>query len=272
MRSYAKINPGLDILNEREDGYHNIDTIFQRINLYDEIDFEISDKTEIISYDFLPALEDNLMFKAKVLLENYTGKSLPFKARVKKNIPIAAGLAGGSGNAAATLSALNELYNLNLSKDILMEIGKSAGADIPFFVSGFSSARAKGIGDILFPFSVNKDYEVFLVKPDLEIFTKDVYAGISSQNYGKIDIDGIERVYRKGGVWSEKINIMEDFVFEKYPELIEIKSFLYEMGASMAFMSGSGPTVVGIFEQGFGDFNMFESFYENFWTLRTRFI
>lgn len=245
-RAYAKINIGLDIIEKRKDGYHNIDTIFHKIDLYDEIEFQKSDET-IIIYEEGDLIADDLMLKAQSLLEDHTGRRLPFKAKIKKNIPIGAGLAGGSSDSAEVILFLNKAYDLKLSKKELIEIGKRAGADVPFFISRYISARGLGIGDRLSPLDLKLDYNLLLIKPDFQISTKEVYSNINEEEYGKINLDRIEMQLKMGEA-PKDLNIMEGYVFFKHPILKDIKEELYKIGAKIAFMSGSGSTMVGMFK------------------------
>ncbi|NLM06819.1 MAG: 4-(cytidine 5'-diphospho)-2-C-methyl-D-erythritol kinase [Tissierellia bacterium] len=258
IKAKAKINIGLDILSKREDNYHNIKTIMKEIDLYDELDFETADSSSIITRARdIPLGEDNLIFKAKGALEGFTGRKLGFTVKLKKNIPVGAGLAGGSADAAATMKALNELYSLDLSLEVLQAIGKTVGADVPFCLQG-GCMLAEGIGESLTPIEYNLKDSIILVFPNIEISTKDVYAGIVREEYGRVDIDGIIKSLGEGSFRTkERINIMESYVFQVEPKVGIIKERLYHMGARAAFMSGSGSSVVGFFQEDY-DFSELE--------------
>lgn len=249
-RAYAKINLGLDILRKRTDGYHDIATVMQRISLHDLLFFERSERTEIRCN--VPALslgEDNLIRKAARALEGRIGRSLPFSLNLEKRIPLAAGLAGGSTDAAATLSALNELYELGLSVSELQAIGRSVGADVPFCLSEEPCCFATGIGDVLTPIQNRLRAEVLLVNPGIEVRTSEVYRTISPDDFGGIDFSSLRAVIEKGDlVPFPTENVMERVVFPKHPEVAGIKKELAELSALSSFMSGSGSTVCGLFE------------------------
>lgn len=270
--SYAKINIGLDILSEREDGYHNIDTIFQKISLRDEIFFEKSDSTEIICEQFKTLkLEDNLMVKAQKILEDSFGFRMPFRAVLKKEIPISSGLAGGSSNASETFFALNELYNLNLTKDELLDSGRKVGADVPFFISGYSTAKAKGIGEKLSPFENNLSYKILLINPDIKISTEEAYNSIPNELYGKINIDEISESLKLGKIPDAKnLNLMEHYAFNKYESLPKLSEELTLFGAKKVFMSGSGATLVALFKN--FDISELKAKFPNFWIREVEFI
>lgn len=259
IKANAKINIGLDILGKREDNYHNIKTIMKEIDLCDELDFEIAGSTSIITETKgIPLGEENLIFKAKRALEGFTGRELDFTVRLRKNIPVGAGLAGGSTDAAATMKALNELYSLGLNLKDLQEIAKTVGADLPFCLQG-GCMLAEGIGERLTPIDYNLSDSIILVFPNIEISTKDVYSGISQEEYGRIDIEGIVASLRRGSFQTrDRINIMESYVFKAEPRVGEIKDRLYEKGAKAAFMSGSGSSVLGLFDNAF-DFSVLKA-------------
>jgi len=246
-RANAKINLSLDVVSKRDDGYHNIKTLMAMTDFSDYLYFKKSDEVKILpSFDF--NIKDNLIYKAYEVLKNYVGFDLPFEVRIDKNIPIAAGLAGGTSNGAATFYALNDLYNLNISKKDLIELSKPLGADFTYMMTG-GSKIATGIGDELESvIPINLD-NVLLVNPGFGISTVEVYKNIKI-NESRIDFNEILKAIYKLDI--DKLNYfmgnkMEEFVFNKYPEIKEIKEKLISMnGASV--MSGSGATVFAIFE------------------------
>lgn len=247
-KCYAKINLSLDSLYKREDGYHEIDSIMTRISLYDKliINKNKSGKLNIkTNKKELENLEDNLIYKAWNLLKDRV-KEPGLDIELIKNIPIAAGLAGGSTNCAETFMALNELWNLNLSLDDLFKLGKKLGADIPFFFLK-KSARAKGIGEILSPFDINLDMKILLINDGTQISSKFVYDRL--KDYGSIDnekiIDGL--INKDKSIVKSFENVMEDVVYEAYPHLKDIRDSLYDFNCEKALLSGSGASIFAIF-------------------------
>lgn len=247
-KCYAKINLSLDSLYKRKDGYHEIDSIMTRISLYDKliINKNKSGKLNIkTNKKELENLEDNLIYKAWNLLKDRV-KEPGLDIELIKNIPIAAGLAGGSTNCAETFMALNELWNLNLSLDDLFKLGKKLGADIPFFFLK-KSARAKGIGEILSPFDINLDMKILLINDGTQISSKFVYDRL--KDYGSIDnekiIDGL--INKDKSIVKSFENVMEDVVYEAYPHLKDIRDSLYDFNCEKALLSGSGASIFAIF-------------------------
>lgn len=247
-KCYAKINLTLDSLYKRDDGYHEIDSIMTKINIFDELlisknstgEFNYSSNIENIC-----PLEDNLVYKVWVLLKDRTDNP-GIDLRLSKNIPIAAGLAGGSTDAAEMIKALDELWDLNLSLDFKKELAKKLGADISFFLTK-SPARARGIGEIISPFTNNLQMKALLINDGSKISSKDIYKNLS--DYGIIDNDNIVKRLEKGDekVIKEFKNVMEDEIFRLFPHLSEIKKELINHKALNALVSGSGASIFGIF-------------------------
>lgn len=250
VKSYGKINLSLDVISKRDDGYHNIETIMQKINLYDIMKFEKIEKGFVLNIDdnTLSNGKDNLIYKSWKLLCDYTKKELPIKIDLKKNIPIAAGLAGGTGNGATTLKALNEIYNLNINDEKLMEISLSLGADFPYMICG-GTVLAKGIGEKIEKLDDFSNVNILVINPGFGVSTKDVYEGLTLtdkkikskeliENLKYIDVNKLENLL---------YNKMEDTVFEKHNEIKDIKKRL-ELLNGIALMSGSGATVFSFFK------------------------
>lgn len=249
-KCYAKINLSLDSLYKRDDGYHEIDTIMTRISLFDKLKIEknntneikIKTNSQILSKE---NIENNLIYKAWNILKD-RAKSHGIDVYLEKNIPIAAGLAGGSTNCAEMILALNDLWNLNLSDKKIFEIGKSLGADIPFFFLK-KSARAQGIGEILSPIDINLDMKILLINDGTEISSNFVYKRLG--DYGNVEtekiIDGLKDSNKKTVKYFR--NVMEDVVYENYPHLLDIKNRLENLGASKALLSGSGASIFAVF-------------------------
>ena len=249
-KCFAKINLSLDIISKRVDGYHNIDTLMARINLFDKLEIKKSndDKFTYKSNIDLGNLEDNLIYKAYDLMKNLAGdRATGISVNLTKNIPVAAGLAGGSTNAAETMKALNELWNLGLSKKELMNEGAKLGADIPFFFLD-RAARATGIGEILVPFSIKTPLKILLVNDGTNISSAHVYK--NTKVFGHMDNEKIVNDLKKGE-WSVVNcfeNVMEDVVLRDFPHLIEIKENILNTGAIKSLVSGSGASIFGIFK------------------------
>lgn len=247
-KCYAKINLTLDSLYKRDDGYHEIDSIMTKINIFDELlisknstgEFNYSSNIENIC-----PLEENLIYKVWDLLKDRTDNP-GIDLRLSKNIPIAAGLAGGSTDAAEMIKALDELWDLNLSLDFKKDLAKKLGADISFFLTK-SPARARGIGEIISPFTNNLQMKALIINDGTKISSKDIYKNIS--DYGIIDNDNIVKRLEEGDekVIKEFKNVMEDEVFRLFPHLSEIKNELGNYGALNALVSGSGASIFGIF-------------------------
>ena len=247
-KCFAKINLSLDSLYTRDDGYHEIDTIMARINLFDELEvnpnnsanFNYSSNIE----DICP-VEENLIFKVWDILKERTDNP-GVDVYLKKNIPLAAGLAGGSTDAAEMIKALNKLWKLNLSKNEMQEIGARLGADIPFFFEDYP-ARARGIGEILYPFTNKLDMKILLVNDGTKISSAEVYKKLG--DYGHIQNDMIVEKLKNGdhSAIFDFENVMENVVTELYPHLLDIKYDFLDLGAEVSLISGSGASIFGIF-------------------------
>lgn len=249
-KCFAKINLSLDIISKRVDGYHNIDTLMARINLFDKLEINKT-KDEKFSYQDnvdLGNLEDNLIYKAYEVMKSLAGKKATgIDVKLTKNIPVAAGLAGGSTNCAETMKALNELWELNLSNTDLMELGARLGADIPFFFLD-RAARATGVGEVLEPFSIKTPLKVLLVNDGTSISSAHVYK--KTKLFGHMDNDKLVRGLEEGSwtIVNEFENVMEDVVLKDFPHLVDIKKNILKHGALMSLVSGSGASIFGIFK------------------------
>ncbi|MDU1316240.1 4-(cytidine 5'-diphospho)-2-C-methyl-D-erythritol kinase [Anaerococcus hydrogenalis] len=249
-KCYAKINLSLDSLFKREDGYHEIDTIMTRISLFDKLKIEKNNINEIrirTNSKLLSKenIKDNLIYKAWNILKDKV-KSPGVDVYLEKNIPIAAGLAGGSTNCAEMILALNDLWNLKMEDKEIFEIGKSLGADIPFFFLK-KSARAQGIGEILSEFNINLDMKILLVNDGTAISSNFVYKRL--KDYGTIDtekiIKGLESADKN--IVDDFSNVMEDVVYENFPHLLDIKKRIENLGAKKVLLSGSGASIFAVF-------------------------
>ena len=247
-KCYAKINLSLDSLYQREDGYHEIDTIMARINLFDELIINKNDSGQFLyssNNDSIGDIEDNLIYKVWHMLKDRTDNP-GLDVKLIKNIPIAAGIAGGSTDAAEMIKGLNELWNLRLSSQEMMDIGARLGADIPFFFTD-TPARARGIGEIISPFDNNLDMKILLINDGTHISSAEVYRNL--KDYGHIDNDLIVKKLEYGDhsaiFYFE--NVMEDVVTDLYPHLLDIKGDFLDNGAEVTLISGSGASIFGIF-------------------------
>ena len=251
MDSYGKVNLALDILYKRNDGYHEIKSIMQRISLRDRLIFEEIDHGFVIesNHSQVPKDETNLVYRAWEKLVAITGENRGIKVIIEKNIPVAAGLAGGSTNGATTLLALNELWDLKLSEDELMKIGRSLGADVPFCIMG-ATALAEGIGEKLTKLKPFSGKHILLCNPGIAISTEHAYSQVEFSDK-RIDIEAMIKAIDADDLktLAENMgNTMEGPMIEEYPIIGEIKKLMLGNGALGALMSGSGPTVFGLYD------------------------
>ena len=253
INAYAKINLGLDVLRKREDGYHEVRMIMQTIGVHDELVIDRIDKPGIsitCDREDLSPGEDNLIHKAAKLMMDEYALTDGIEVHLKKNIPVAAGLAGGRTDAAATLTAVNELFELGLGRDELMKLGVRIGADVPYCIMG-GTALSEGIGEILTRLSPCPKCPVLLAKPAIGVSTAYVYNNLHLDTVTHPDIDSvisgidgqdIRKIARSLG------NVLESVTEREYPVISRIKEQMSSHGALAALMSGSGPTVFGLFE------------------------
>ena len=257
LKAYGKINIGLDVIRKREYGYHDLDMIMQTVGVYDDVIISREDGTQTYEIevstdaDILPNDKGNLAFMAaKVLMEAYDIKA-KVKIHINKRIPIAGGMAGGSADCAAVLRGVNQLFQLGLTDEQLQEYGVKLGADVPYCIVG-GTKRAQGIGEILTDLPTPPKCYVIIAKPDAFVSTKFVYSHIRpAQIENHPDIDGIIESIKAGDLYGmcEKIaNVMEDVTIPEYPIIQKVKDILKSNGAVNALMSGSGPTVFGIYD------------------------
>lgn len=251
-RSYAKINLTLDVLGKRPDGYHDVEMIMQTVSLYDMIIVDKCDEGIEITTNlkFLPTNENNIAYKAAREFFSYTGVNKGCKIMIHKNIPVAAGLAGGSGNAAAVLCSLDKLYNTNLTLDELKEIGVKLGADVPYCITG-GTALATGIGEIIAPLPSLPKCCILMVKPPVSVSTGAIYSQIDSAEItSHPDTNAMIDAIVNGEICQiakNLSNVMGTVTETMHPIIKGIKNKMIKNGALGAVMSGSGPTVFGIF-------------------------
>ncbi len=253
-KAYAKINLGLDVIGRLENGYHEVRMIMQTVGIYDVLTLQKIPAGIVVTTDNgeLPTDENNLIYKsAKLMIEKY-GIAEGVKIHLEKNIPIAAGMAGGSTDAAATFMGMNELFELGVSHEDLRELGVRVGADVPYCIMG-GTALAEGIGEKLSELPSPPDCFLLVAKPDINVSTKYVYEHLDEEGVScHPDIDGMIEALRQGsldGIVSRLGNVLENVTVRKYPIIEEIKKCMLDEGAEGSLMSGSGPTVFGIFTQ-----------------------
>ncbi len=253
LKAYAKINIGLNIVNKRSDGYHEIETIFQQIDLYDRIKITAIESDDIkirTNRKDLPIDRENSCYRAAELVRDEFEINKGVKIELIKTIPIGAGLGGGSSDAAEVLKGMLNLWGIKTSKERLVKIATKIGADVPFFLEG-GTALGFGIGDKLQPFRFPYDYYLILVYPNIKISTEWAYKNFNFNLTKTKKIIKLSQIYVYNYQLSElrKIihNDLEEVVFKKYKELQNIKNQMYENGAFLANMSGSGSTIYGMF-------------------------
>ncbi len=277
IKTPAKINLLLHVKGKRPDGYHDIVTVMQAIDLYDELHIEKAENIELqCTSPDVPSDENNLVYMAAVKLREFSGINKGASIRLKKNIPVAAGLGGGSSDAAAVLSGLNHLWGLGLQEETLRELGRKIGSDVPFFLGG-PTALGFGRGDELTQISNETDYWYLLVNPGILISTPWVYSqvDISSDNVRgnvlpgerdnwigplmrpnlELTNEGVHiKIFLPDGlrlegnkIWLFPYNDLEGVVIRRYPVIKKIKDEMVASGAMFAMMSGSGSSVFGIF-------------------------
>lgn len=254
LKALAKINLGLDVLGKRENGYHDVRMVMQSIYLYDDVKIEQTEEKGIFletNLHFLPTDSSNIAYKAaQMLLEEFDIRQ-GVKIVLNKHIPVAAGLAGGSSNAAAVLFGINRLFSLHLTQEELMERGVKLGADVPYCIMR-GTALAEGIGEQLHKLPAMPKCTVLIAKPPVSVSTKMVYEALDAKEIlVHPDIDGLIQGLEQGSlrrVASCMGNVLEDVTIPMYPVIDKIKEEMQACGALNAMMSGSGPTVFGLFE------------------------
>jgi 4-diphosphocytidyl-2-C-methyl-D-erythritol kinase len=277
----AKINWALFVLDRRDDGYHNIISLMQCIDLFDTLTFELSDGAIEVLSDFGVPQEENLVYKAALLIKQYAGEKAGARITLRKIIPVEAGLGGGSSDAACTISALNALWGIGLDDTTLQSIGGQIGSDVPFFFHR-PMAFVQGRGEIVTGLEIERPYTLLLVKPPQSIQTHHAYRELALKRAnltGKVTAkltkieekqNNIKLLYealRQGDIASISafcLNDIEEVVFERYPEVAQVQRNLMNKGAVIARMSGSGSTVFGLFkdrQRAIGAMNMFSRYW-----------
>ena len=254
LKAYGKINLGLDVIRKRPDGYHDLDMIMQMVDVYDDVIIEKKAGEEIVVKADAAVLsngKDNLAYMAAKMLFDEFGIKSGVEITIHKRIPIAGGMAGGSSDCATTLIGINEMFNLGLSKQQLMERGVKLGADVPYCVLG-GTAIARGIGEVLTPLPTPPQCHVIIAKPPISVSTAYVYGHIRPDEITKRpDIEQMTLAIKEQDLnkLSDLLyNVMEEVTVSEYPVIEKLKNIMLENGALNSIMSGSGPTVFGLFD------------------------
>jgi 4-diphosphocytidyl-2-C-methyl-D-erythritol kinase len=266
IKAPAKINIGLNILSKRPDGYHNLSTLFYPIeDLFDTLTFRPADRFEFTCNDMsIPHDDNNIVVKAKQLLESTYGKPINVKITLEKRIPSQAGLGGGSSDAAVTLISLNEMFHLKLKNDQLINLSLQLGSDVPFFIKA-KPAIGTSRGEVLEYVDLEINEPIIVINPKINISTKEAFQNIipvdAKFNFHSLFKDGrLNFIEARNSVKND----FESYVFEKYPEISRIKESLYNSGALFASLSGSGSTVFGIFQNNEDATNAVKMFPDNY--------
>lgn len=254
-KAYAKINLGLDVLRRRPDGYHEVKMVMQTVDIWDRLTFQATDTSGItlsVNDGTLPVGKENLICRAAELLMEEKDIRQGVKITLEKNIPVAAGMAGGSTDAAAVFHGLNELFGLSMDREEMKKLGVRIGADVPYCIMG-GTALSEGIGEILTPLPAPPQCVLVVAKPDIYVSTRFVYENLHADTLKEHpDIDGMVSAIREGnleGIAERLGNVLETVTVKAYPVIEEIKCLMKEKGARNALMSGSGPTVFGMFKE-----------------------
>ncbi len=256
LKAYGKVNLALDVLRRREDGYHEVRMVMQTVGLYDKIDLYRTEKPGIVvetNLYYLPVNENNLVYKAAALLMEEFGIKQGVHIRLKKFIPVAAGMAGGSSDAAAVLFGVNKMFGLGLSAQQLQQRGTRIGADVPYCVMR-GTVLCEGIGEILTPLPPMPQCRTLIAKPAVSVSTRSVYEKLRADMLTPEqhpDIDGMVEAIRQQDFLAAAAkmgNVLESVTVPEHPEIAAIKELMMESGAVNAMMSGSGPTVFGLFD------------------------
>jgi 4-diphosphocytidyl-2-C-methyl-D-erythritol kinase len=254
LKAPAKINWFLEIAGKREDGYHDIISLMQCVNLHDDLLFEHAESVDVVS-DLRIPVQDNLAYKAAALLKEHTSYGRGARIHIRKSIPVSAGLGGGSSDAAYTLSGLNMLWKLGLRNEDLISLGAQIGSDVPFFFQG-PVALVEGKGEKVKSVRVHSSLVMLFVKPPVKVSSAWAYNAFDQHHTSKLTKKSIDiKLFCQALDGRDFISLgdmlrndLEEIVMKEYPAVREIKMRLSEMGALVSAMSGSGPTVFGVFQ------------------------
>lgn len=254
IQAYAKVNLGLDVVKKLENGYHEVRMVMQTVGIFDTLTLKKEARGIALTTDSeaVPGDENNLAYKAARLLMDTCRINEGISIHLKKRIPMAAGMAGGSSDAAAVMKGMNTLFSLGLTEEELRSLGVKLGADVPYCIMG-GTALAEGIGEKLTKLPAAPACFLFVAKPDIDVSTKYVYENLQlSAVKEHPDIDGMVKAIREGnlpGVTARMDNVLQSVTETRYPVITDLKRFMEENGSRKALMSGSGPTVFGIFDE-----------------------
>lgn len=253
IKAYAKINIGLDVLRRRSDGYHDVCMIMQSVGLHDDLTISVSEKEGIhlkSNLVYLPNDKRNLVYKAAALFMEANSLDCGLEINLNKRIPVSAGLAGGSSDAAATLKGLNRLFKSGMTDAQLMQLGVKCGADVPYCIM-LGTALSEGIGEKLTALPPMPDCFILLVKPDISVSTKHVYESLRLNDETiHPDINAMKEALKASdleALCAKMANLLESVTIPMHPVIADIKRDMMKQGAMASLMSGSGPTVFGIF-------------------------
>ncbi|MEG0308161.1 MAG: 4-(cytidine 5'-diphospho)-2-C-methyl-D-erythritol kinase [Clostridium sp.] len=255
IKAYGKINIALDVIGKRIDGYHLLRMIMQTVDIYDELSFEPISEVEGIhitsNKESVPTDCRNLVYKAIELFCDTYGIKKAIKVHIEKNIPVEAGMAGGSTDAAGALRAMRDLYKAEVSDEELMKLGVRIGADVPYCIKG-GTALCEGIGEVITMIEPFSDKILVVVKPNFGVSTVQTYKNFKLDKVkNHPNVDGLIEAIRRDDliyVAENMMNLLENVTVEEHEEINDIKKFMCDEGALGAMMSGSGPTVFGFFE------------------------
>lgn len=253
IMSYAKINLTLDVLRKREDGYHELKMIMHTVSLFDSINIRKSENGIFLKTNlkYLPTDKRNIAYAAAELFLEKSGITDGVTINIKKTIPVAAGLAGGSSNAAAVLVGLNQMYDGIFTEDELCKMGEELGSDVPFCIAG-GCALCEGRGEILTPLPDLSSTTFLIAKPPVRVSTADVYSNLKADKLSEHpDTDGVINAIGRGdkeAVAVRMFNVLETVTAAQHPEIKRMKQEMIDLGATGSVMSGSGPTVIGLFK------------------------
>lgn len=253
LKAFAKINLSIDVLGVREDGYHEVRMIMQSIGLYDTLEFNVREKDIKIycNNPYVPNDKRNTVYKVLELIKRLYNIPYGMEIDIDKKIPVAAGLAGGSSDAAAAIFAANKLWKIGMNSKEMADIGQQIGADVPFCLEG-GTALAEGIGEKITRLPPVKGVYIVLAKPPIYISTRDVYRSLKLDEISvHPDIDLMVKSIKENNIRylaNNMVNVLETVSAKKYPVIDEIKRIMIEFGSMGSIMSGSGPSVFGMFE------------------------
>lgn len=271
LKAFGKLNLGLDVVRKRPDGYHEVKMVMQTVGVFDRLELKEARHKGIhvsTNLHFLPNDENNLVYKAAKLLMDEKGIQEGLSIHLEKHIPVAAGMAGGSSDAAAVLVGVNKMFGLGFSMKELMERGVKIGADVPYCVMR-GTALSEGIGEILTPLPPLPPCHILVAKPPVSISTKFVYDNLHVDTLREHpDIDGMVQAVQCADlaeITGRMGNVLETVTEKKYPVIAQLKEDMLRHGALGALMSGSGPTVFGIFDEE----KAAQAAYDNLWNKET---